>query len=252
MNSFIQQHKRHNGINKKYIYFKKYYNSVIPLKIYQTWSTKELPEKMRERVEFLKKQNPKFEHFLFDDNDCRNFIKSNFDSSVLHAYDSLIPGAYKADLWRYCILYINGGIYMDIKLNCINGFRLIELTEKEHFVKDRLSPLTIYNALMVCKKGNPFLLRSIYRIVYNVNKKYYGKDALEPTGPRMLGNIILKNKLNLNIDMYHHIQGGYIIYKNTYVISTEYSEYDKERKTAYKSMNTKRYNELWNERKIYL
>ena len=140
---------------------------------------------------------------------------------------------------------------MDIKLQCINGFKLIELTEKEHFVKDRLNPLTIYNALMVCKKDNPFLLRAIHRIVYNINTKYYGIDALEPTGPRMLGNIILNNKLKLNIDMFHHIQGGYIIYKNIYIISTEYPEYDKERKMTYDLLKTKRYSELWIERAIY-
>ena len=51
--------------NRPYTFFKPYYNSIIPLKIYQTWVTKDLPPKMRERVELLKKQNPKFEHFLF-------------------------------------------------------------------------------------------------------------------------------------------------------------------------------------------
>ena len=52
----------------------------------------------------VKKTNPIFEHHLFDDNDCREFIKNNFPEVVLQAYDGLIPGAYKADLWRYCIL----------------------------------------------------------------------------------------------------------------------------------------------------
>ena len=147
---------------------KQYYNSVIPLKIFQTWYTKNLPPKMKERVENLKAMHPRFEHYLYDDNDCREFIKNNFNSDVLNAYDGLIPGAYKADLWRYCVLYINGGIYMDIKLTCINGFRLIELTEHNHLVKDRPLPLAIYNALMVSQKGNPFLWRAIQRIVMNV------------------------------------------------------------------------------------
>ena len=74
-----------------YTFFKNSYNSVIPLTIYQTWYTKDLPPKMHENVELLKKQNPEFEHFLYDDNDCRKFIKENFDKDVLNAYDSLIP-----------------------------------------------------------------------------------------------------------------------------------------------------------------
>ena len=67
----------------------------------------------------------------------------------------------------------------------------------------------------------------------------------------MMGKIILRNNLMPNIDLYHYQGGGYIVYKNRFVISTEYPEYDKERSKMYNSLNTKRYNILWNERKIY-
>jgi mannosyltransferase OCH1-like enzyme len=235
-----------------YTFLKKYYNPVIPLTIYQTWYTKDLPPKMRESVELLKRQNPCFEHFLYDDNDCREFIKENFDENVLNTYDSLIPGAYKADLWRLCILYIKGGIYMDIKLNCVNGFKLIELTENEHFVLDRIkhftTPKPIYNALMVCKKENPFLLLGIKKIVDNVKNKYYGPNALYPTGPGMLSQVILHNNLNINIDLFHHEDNKYLIYKNRFVISVIYPEYSKERDTY---SIKKHYGDLWCEKKIY-
>jgi mannosyltransferase OCH1-like enzyme len=63
--------------NRPYTFFKPDYSPIIPLDIYQTWSTKDLPPKMRERVEILKSQNPRFNHHLYDDNDCREFIKSH-------------------------------------------------------------------------------------------------------------------------------------------------------------------------------
>ena len=53
--------------NQPYTLFKQFYDPIIPLKIFQTWNTKNLPPKMAERVENLKLTNPKFEHFLFDD-----------------------------------------------------------------------------------------------------------------------------------------------------------------------------------------
>lgn len=227
------------------------YNPIIPLKIFQTWHTKDLPPKMKECVERLKAIHPNFEHYLYDDNDCREFIKNHFDEEVLNAYDKLIPGAYKADLWRCCVLYIHGGIYMDIKLNCINGFRLIELTESNHLVKDRPLPLSIYNALMVSQKGNPLLWNVIRTIVSNVKNNYYGSSPLDPTGPMLLGRLILKNKIRQPIDLYHYSKGGYIIYKNRFVISTEYPEYNKERTQIYKKIKTKYYGQLWQERKIY-
>jgi len=225
----------------------------IPANIFQTWQTHILPPQMFNAIKIIKKQNPRFNYYLFSDIDCRLFISKNFDPAVLNAYDQLIPGAYKADLWRLCVLYKNGGIYIDIKLNCINGFKLIELTEKEHYVLDRLPPLSIYNAFMVCKAGNPFLWKAICRIVLNVQNKYYGSSPLSPTGPKLLGDIILRNNLRPNIDLVHHKNGGYITYNNYFVLSTEYPEYNSERASAYNSINSnlKRYDQMWNERRIY-
>ena len=54
-------------------------------------------------------------HYLFHDQDCRAFIESEYPPDVLMAYDRLIPTAFKADLWRYCILYKYGGAYLDVK-----------------------------------------------------------------------------------------------------------------------------------------
>lgn len=51
--------------------------------------------------------------------------------------------------------------------------------------------------------------------------------------------------------MFHYEDGGYIIYKNTLVIYTEYDGYNEERTNQYNNIDTKRYDILWNERKIY-
>ena len=134
---------------------KEKYITVIPLNIYQTWYTKNLNIDMANNIIKIKRNNPAFNYQLFDDDDCRNFIKNNFETNVLKTFDTLIPGAYKADLWRYCILYINGGIYLDIKYSQRNNFKFINLTEKEHLVMDAGNN-GIYNALMVCKPKNNF------------------------------------------------------------------------------------------------
>jgi hypothetical protein len=81
--------------------------------------------------------------------------------------------------------------------------------------------------------------------VLNVKTNFFGKSALDPTGPVLLGNIILKNKIRPNIDMIHHKDGGYIIYKKNFIVSTEYPEYNTER------VHIKRYDRWWDERKIY-
>ena len=191
------------AINKKLsipYQLKNKYNVIIPMNIFQTWNSKKLPPLMAQTILTIKRTNPKFNYYLYDDNDCREFIKTHFRPDVLHAYDHLIPGAYKADLWRYCVLFIKGGIYLDIKFSCINGFKFIALTESEHFVSD-IDNIFIYNALMVCLPGNKVLIKAIHMIVENVKNKFYGDSFLEPTGPKLLSKIIsTKDK---EVDLYH-------------------------------------------------
>ena len=172
---------------------KNYYKTQIPLNIFQTWHTKNLPPLMSKNVELIKSSNPAFNYQLFDDEDCYNFIKENFDENTLNTFSRLIPGAYKADFWRYCILYKLGGIYLDIKFKPVNGFKFINLSENEHWVLDS-DKVGIYNALMVCKPGNPILLKAINQIIENVNNNYYGHHCLCPTGPLLLSTYFTENE----------------------------------------------------------
>lgn len=240
-------------------HLKESYQSVIPLKIFQTWHTKNLPKNMRECVEKLKEQNPEFEHYLYDDHDCREFIKKHFSEKVLHAYDRIIPGAYKADLWRYCVLYIEGGIYLDIKFYCTNGFKLIHMTEQEYFVNDiPRGPLRfpdyrnegIFNAFMATLPKNEKFKKCIDAIVHHVNIKFYGINCLSPTGPFLLRRFFTpeeRRDMKMRFHGYKTFRTHGIHFKGIKVLDV-YPQYRIEKhrfaKTAY-------YGDLWNQRHIY-
>ena len=244
--NILKQYQRiHDYKNSK----KQSYNNIIPLKIYQTWHTKALPPKMQLNVDSIKNSHPRFEYFLFDDDDCRNFIKDNFESDVLHAFDSLVPGAYKADLWRYCILYINGGIYLDIKYSCINGFHFIELTEKEHFVFD-INKYDIYNALIAVVPKNIILFNCIRKIVENVKNKYYGNGILDPTGPALLASFLSStDKKNIDLDhIFNKPHDKFILYNNIAILKMYRGFYGEQAQFQ----KTQRYTDLWAQRKIYV
>lgn len=225
------------------------YDSVIPLNIFQTWHTHNLPPLMKESVNLIKRLNPGFQHFLFDDNDCRNFIIENYPPDVLYAFDNLIPGAYKADLWRYCVLYKLGGIYLDIKYRPVNYFRFISLTEKEHFVLDA-DKYGIYNALLVCKPGNQILFKAIRQIVENVKRKYYGNHCLDPTGPKLLAKYFTnrdKQRFEMRHEYYNNNNNRFVFFKN-YVVLKSYHGYLNEHNANKKIQH---YGVLWEQRKIY-
>lgn len=222
---------------------------IIPLNIFQTWHTKNLEPGMKETVNMVKTQNPEFNHQLYDDDDCRVFINQYFGKEGLETYNNLIPGAYKADFWRYCILFIKGGIYLDIKYYGINC-KLINLTDKEYFVQDRPGrwlpgKIGIYNALMISEAKNPMLLECIIQVIDNVKNNFYGVNALYPTGPGLMG---LHFDANYKFDLEFSLCGSYIKYKNGRNIFQTYKEYREEQA---RTQICPYYATLWNKKLIY-
>jgi mannosyltransferase OCH1-like enzyme len=225
----------------------------IPLNIYQTWISKYLERHMRKASEKIKKNNPEFKYYLFDDRDCRNFISEHFSHDILYAYDNIIPGAFKADLWRYCVLYINGGIYIDIKYEVIDDFKFINLINKEYYVKDRNGlwiddKIGIYNAFIVSSPKNEILLKCINQIVKNTKNNYYGHNALYPTGPGLLGLFFDKN---YEFNFFFSECGNYILYQDKDEIKKVLKIYDNYRYEQSKYQSRTHYTILWEERKIY-
>jgi mannosyltransferase OCH1-like enzyme len=218
--------------------------------------TKVLPEKMAKSIEKIKIANPEFEHKLFDDTDCRNFIINNFNDNVLYAYDNLIPGAFKADLWRYCVLYIHGGIYLDVKYEPVNNFKFMDLIDKDYFVLDRPSffkgLIGIYNAFIISQPNNPIFLKLIKAIIDNVKNKYYGINALCITGPSLVGKILYQNNnkytpsIEKEFDLKYTNDGLSIECKGKKIL-LQYPEYRRDQTKFTKTS----YQNLWEKKKIF-
>jgi len=85
--------------------------------IHQVYFYKEdLPVEIKKNIEKLKRLNPTWEYRLYDDKDIENYIKANFPD-ILKLYKKINPiyGAVRADLFRYLVIYNEGGVYLDIK-----------------------------------------------------------------------------------------------------------------------------------------
>lgn len=228
----------------------------IPRNVYMTWHSSELPPMMKKHIDIEIANNPEFNFFIYDLEKCRNFIKNHFHISVLNAFDTLQPIAYKADLWRCCVLYIKGGIYLDIKLVPVNGFKFIDIIDKERFTLERdgtfweNKTFGISNALIIAKAGNEILYDCIKNIVDNVNNKFYGFNNLYPTGPGLMGQIYFEHKKRYDdMDLFFvgFPDGRYTMQLGKYVILQSYPEYNIERHNGGQSS----YAKFYNERNIY-
>jgi mannosyltransferase OCH1-like enzyme len=119
-------------------------NLEIPKKIYQTHKSFEyIMSKFETKASYFSwKNNKDFEYYFFDNNDCEKFIKENFDENVYKAYIKLPLNVMKADLWRYCVIYINGGIYADMDAICLDNPNI--------FLKKSLLVLAPENDVHLC------------------------------------------------------------------------------------------------------
>lgn len=222
--------------------------SIIPLHIYQTWHTLDLPQHMKVNTNILKQQNPEFQYHLYDDAMCREFIQTHFHEDVLWAFDKLKPGAYKADLWRYCILYKEGGIYLDIKFVCERRFRFIYLTDKEYWVRDIFHNKHphVYQALMINMPGNSILKAAIDSIVQSCQNSLYDSiNSLSLTGPGLLGKFFNRRYLLTQCAL---VNEGTTITCKGIPILTHYAQYRKEQQ---KKQATTHYTQLWENMDIY-
>ena len=55
-----------------------------------------------------------WEYRFYSDDTARDYIRSHYPERFVSVFDTLLPGAYKADFFRYLVLFQDGGIYADI------------------------------------------------------------------------------------------------------------------------------------------
>jgi hypothetical protein len=206
-----------------------------------------IPKVMNEKYKKMVRENPEFNFKLFDIKSGREFISQNFGPYVLIAYDKLKPYSYKSDLFRYCYIYINGGIYVDIKYISLNNFKFIDLLDKEYLVSE---PIGIQNCLLVLQPKNEMIFRCIHTIKKLVLNNFYAKTPLF-TGPFLLSEKYKKlyNENRIDTDLTWRVENNLqCIYKKDCLILREYPRYRKDLLTV---SDQPHYTEMFWSKNIY-
>lgn len=142
--------------------------------IYQTFKSRHVPASMHAAAKSWIDQNPDYEYRFFGDEDifayadsfnCSDFPFSSDDLS--RAIRSVKPGAGKADLFRYLIIYDQGGAYMDIDTFCLSP-----LSTFVHPDDEAVSGIGMRGDLhqwgLVYAAHHPFIKRTIENSVSNI------------------------------------------------------------------------------------
>eukprot|EP00984_Skeletonema_dohrnii_P003947 scaffold1354_cov152-Skeletonema_dohrnii-CCMP3373.AAC.1 len=119
-----------------------------------------------------------WEYNFYDDDAAGEFLSLHFPPEVNDAYDSINPGAFKADLFRYCVLLIKGGIYADVDIMLESnldaavppdvGF-MVPMDEPGQTPDHRMC---LWNGMMAAAPAHPYLARVIDRVVHNIRNRF--------------------------------------------------------------------------------
>jgi hypothetical protein len=241
-------------------------NLLIPRIIHQTSGFKkdELPQEIVDNINRLKDMNHGWEYRYYDNDDCIEFIKDNYDQETFDLYLSINPkfGQARADFFRYLLMYKEGGVYLDIKSTTLSPLDNILKSSDEYLLcnwgsKDWADIIgnkngEFQNWHIICIPNHPFLKKTIETVktnIINYNPKNIPKlkgvdtkktNVLFTTGPIAYSKSILSL-----IDNYKNSDKiREFIYDTNFQL--EYSFFRLENDSIYKGTSSDKHHTLYN------
>lgn len=147
----------------------------IPRIIHQTWYDEPTVDRFPQLSRLQNSwKNTGWEYRFYTDETARQFIAQNYPARVLDAFNSLVPGAFKADLFRYLVLLKDGGVYVDLDILLDTNLDSFITPNMSFFVPRDIvgdyaaQNFCLWNGLIGAVPGHPFLVRAVEKLLTNI------------------------------------------------------------------------------------
>lgn len=189
----------------------------------RTFNIREQPRAVLTAHASWMQMNPEYTVEYYDLRKCEAYLKKHYGIKHLKTFRTIQAYACKCDFFRYCLLYREGGVYTDWKMQCLTPLREV-IKEDTQWVSawDYMGGPHLVgnmsNGFFACVPNHPVLRRAIEIVVQNVEKKHYGRTSLDITGPGVLGRAFVEEyatwssnpKLGVVIGDFTIVQSGEI------------------------------------------
>mmetsp|Transcript_15467 Transcript_15467/g.42291 ORF Transcript_15467/g.42291 Transcript_15467/m.42291 type:complete len:301 (-) Transcript_15467:323-1225(-) len=116
--------------------------------------------------------------------------KAGVVTDAFQAFTNLRPGAYRADLWRYMVLWDEGGVYLDMNIRLLQPLSSwINFDSDDLVLIKDLGYQSYWNAMMAASPRDVRVELLIKEVVRRIKDHEYGKSTLDITGPQVLYQI---------------------------------------------------------------
>ncbi|RYH22988.1 hypothetical protein EON65_18430 [archaeon] len=247
-----------------------YQRQSIPKVIIQTFATRAVQSIYHwNAYKTFVELNPEYEFRMYTDKECRQFVKTYMSNRFLDAYDILISPTFKADLFRYAYLAVNGGCYFDHKMISRVPLRKVIRTNDtllvcaDAYARNGMPPYSLedterlYNAVICSKKGEDRIWLTIEKILQNIESRHSVGSDLSLTGPVAFYRAIRGNITEDNLRFKHGVRLKSIMH-----VRRKYEDFYVKERLTNQIMLTKfykgyfadprhRYGTLWKAHTIY-
>lgn len=142
---------------------------MIPKRIHQIWiqGYDAAPQHIRSMLDKCKSLNSSFEYLLWDDHTIKTVFDVYGDKELHRLYDNATNMAAKADIARYMLVYLFGGIYLDADTECIKSLDTFTSTNL-FYIEPRHSIFgtMVDNLVFGAKKRHPLLEYVLHLVKY--------------------------------------------------------------------------------------
>jgi hypothetical protein len=169
--------------------------SPLPQDLYMTgpFAHDALPAELQAaRQSWVNRGPPGMRVHWFDDAAAEQWIGTHAPQYA-GDYAALVPGAFKADLWRLLVLYEHGGVYVDTGTILLQplwqrtgGASLVFVREKPTLTKRYRG--YVWQGVLAATARHPLIRAAIDRVVHNIRNRVYGANPLCITGPGAVGH----------------------------------------------------------------
>jgi len=145
--------------------------SLVPRIIHQTYrNIYSIPFKWQQASNSCRNINSDYKYKFWSDEEGRRLIEKEFPSLLL-TFDSYPYDIQRADVIRLVVLYVYGGIYLDLDIICKKS---LDQLLNYQFILPQTTPVGLSNDFIVSQAKHPFLLQVLNNLPKS-NRIYFTK-----------------------------------------------------------------------------
>jgi mannosyltransferase OCH1-like enzyme len=137
---------------------------------------------------------PYFEFKLWNDEDIDKLVMEKFPKFYESTYKNYDVKIKKIDASRYCMLYVYGGMYVDMDYKCFVNFWNDIPQDKISISESPFPGEYLQNSLMISKPNEQFWISVLDKCVLHAHE-----GVVHATGPVLLSSVYYENSTLINV-----------------------------------------------------